>query len=166
MNAMRTIRVEKVVLNVGCGTKTKIDDAKAILERISGAKAVVISTAKRNTFNVPKNKPIGVKVTIRRDAPIFLQRILKGRESLAAGNFDDQGNFAFGIREYIDVPGVEYDPKVGMIGFDVCVTLERPGYRVKKKYLPRKVGRTHRITHDEALQFVRNNFQISIEDES
>ncbi len=164
MNAMRDIHIEKVVLNVGCGTKMKIDDAKQILENISGKKAIIIKTRKRNTFNVPKNKPIGVKVTIRKGAQEFLKRMFEAKETIKTGNFDSSGNFAFGIKEYIDIPGVDYDPKIGMIGFDVCVALERPGYRVKKKLLSSKVGAKHRITREEAADFVRKNFKVKVEE--
>ena len=39
----------------------------------------------------------------------------------------------FGIPEYINIPGIEYDPDIGIIGLEACVTLERPGFRIKKK---------------------------------
>lgn len=164
MNTMRSLRIEKIVLNIGCGTKTKIEDAKTVLERIAGSKAIIVKTAKRNTFNVPKNKPIGCKVTIRKDKEKFLNKMFEARESIKSSNFDNQGNFAFGIKEYIDVPSIEYDPKIAMIGFDVCVTLERPGYRVKKKYISSKVGKKHIISKEDALEFVKKNFNVKIEE--
>ena len=32
--------------------------------------------------------------------------------------FDEFGNLAFGIHEYIDIPGIEYDPKIGIMGLE------------------------------------------------
>lgn len=161
---MRNEKIEKITLNIGCGTKTSLDHAKIVLERISDRKVVITRTAKRTTFNVPKNKPIGCKVTIRKDTEDFLKRMLAAKENkLKESNFDSTGNFSFGIREYIDVPGTDYDPKIGVLGFDVCVTLERPGYRVKRKRLGQKLGKNHRITKEDAMKFVKDKFNVVIE---
>lgn len=162
---MRDIRIEKITLNMGCGTTTPLDQAKTILERVSKSKVVVTKTKKRTTFNVPKNKAIGCKVTIRKDSENFLRRMLLARENrLADGNFDSTGNFAFGVKEYIDVPDMDYDPKLKILGFDVCVTLERPGYRVKRKMLSAKIGKGHRIRKEEAINFVREHFGVKVEE--
>lgn len=161
---MRNIKISKVTLNIGCGTTTPIEQAKVILEKFAENKVVITKTSKRTTFNIPKNKPIGVKVTIRKNADEFLKRMLVAKENhLSSGNFDSTGNFAFGIKEYIDVQDVDYDPKLKILGFDVCVTLERPGYRVKKKMIASPVGKRHRITKDEAINFVKENFGIMVE---
>lgn len=153
---MRKIRIEKVVLNVGCGTKLNPEYAKIILERITGTKAVITKTKKRTTFNVPKNKAIGCKVTIRKNATEFLKRVIEAREnSLKSTSFDSGGNFSFGVKEYIDIPDMDYDPKIGLIGLDVCVSLVRPGYSIKHRALPGKVGAKHFIKKEEAIEFVR-----------
>ncbi|MBI2971961.1 MAG: 50S ribosomal protein L5 [Candidatus Aenigmarchaeota archaeon] len=162
---MKRIRIEKVVLNIGCGTTLPIENARTVIERVAGAKAVITKTKRRSTFNVPKNKPIGCKVTVRKGAEAFVKRLLESKENrLSPGNFDAYGNFAFGIREYIDIPGMEYDPKLGIVGMDVCVTLERPGYAVKRRRLPVPVGKKHRITHEEAMQFAKEKFGVQIEE--
>ncbi len=163
-NPMRQIRVEKIVLNVGCGTTKNIEHARTVLETISGSKCVITKTKRRNTFNVPKNKPIGCKVTIRKNVNEFLKKMLTAKEDmLKAENFDSTGNFAFGVKEYIDIPGMEYDPKIGIIGFDVCVSLERPGYSVKKRRIPSKVGKRHLIKKEEAMAFAKEKFGVVIE---
>lgn len=164
MNPMKKIRIEKVTLNVGCGTSLKPDNAKTILESVSERKAIITHSKKRSTFGVPKSTPIGCKVTVRKGADAFLKRLLVARDNrLKESNFDSSGNFSFGVKEYIDVPGMDYEPKIGIIGFDVAVTLERPGYRVKRRSLPKKVGRAHMITKEEAVRFVRENFATEIE---
>ncbi|MBI4170923.1 MAG: 50S ribosomal protein L5 [Candidatus Aenigmarchaeota archaeon] len=164
MNDMKKLRIEKITLNIGCGTKTNVEHAKKILEMFSNKKVVITKTKKRSTFNVPKNKPIGCKVTIRDDAEKVLRTLLEAKENkLLIHSFDSTGNFSFGIREYIDIPGMDYDPKIGILGMDVCVTLERPGYRIKRKRLAGKVGKSHLITQQEAVDFVREKFGVAIE---
>src|SRR5687768_3199297 len=109
---MKNIRVEKITLNVGCGTKMPIENARTVLTNFSGGKVVVTHTHKRSTFNVPKNKAIGCKITLRKDTDKHLKRLFEAKENkLSEKNFDNTGNFAFGIREYIDVPEMQYEPK-------------------------------------------------------
>ena len=164
MNINKKIKIEKIVLNIGCGTKRNIEHAKTIIEKISGKKPIITKTKKRSTFNVPKNKPIGCKVTIRKNIDSFLKRLLIAKENtLLESNFDNTGNVSFGIKEYIEIPGMDYDPKIGILGMDVCVTLERPGFRVKKKRITKPVGKKHRISKEEAIEFIKKNFGITIE---
>ena len=163
---MREVRIEKITLNVGCGVKTPIENARTILKNFSGGTVVVTKTKKRTTFNVPKNKAIGCKITLRNNTHTHLKRLLEARENhLKASSFDSTGNFSFGVKEYIDVPGMEYDPKLGAIGFDVCVTLERPGYSVKRKMLSSRIGKKHMITKDEAIDFMKNKFHTNVEEQ-
>jgi large subunit ribosomal protein L5 len=164
MNPMLDIRIEKIVLNIGCGTTHNLEHAKTILERVSESKSVITKTKKRSTFNVPKNKPIGYKVTIRKKVKELLKRLLEARENkLSASNFDETGNVSFGIKEYIDVPGLEYEPQIGILGFDVSVAMERAGYRVKRKKLSSKVGKKHKITKEEAIAFMKKEFGVVVE---
>jgi large subunit ribosomal protein L5 len=72
------------------------------------------------------------------------------------------GNFSFGIKEYIDLPGMKFDPDIGIFGMDVCVTLERRGYRVKRKRLKSKVGKKHLISKQEAIEWVKREFEVEI----
>lgn len=166
MNPMRKIRIEKVTINIGIGQPgPEVENAKKILERITGKKAVFTKTKRRTTFGVAKGRNIGVKVTLRKnEANIILKRLLGAKDNkLNEGNFDDNGNFSFGIEEYINIPGVKYDPDVGIIGMDVCVTLERPGYRIKRRSLKRsKIGKRHRITKAEAIEFAKNVLNVEV----
>ncbi|MCD6557788.1 MAG: 50S ribosomal protein L5 [Candidatus Aenigmarchaeota archaeon] len=156
-NPMRKIRIEKIVLNIGCGKDGNIENAKKILESLTGRKAVVTKTHKRTTFGVGRRRPIGVMVTVRKNAKELLMRLVEAVDKkLLVKNFDQFGNFSFGVEEYISVPGMNYDPKIGILGFDVCVTLERPGFSIKRKSLSKKVGKKHRISREEAMDFVRS----------
>jgi len=166
MNVMREIRLEKVTLNIGAGEAgPKLENAKKLIEKLSEKKVVVTRTHKRTSFGTAKNRPIGVKVTLRgRKAEEFLKTALQALENkLKASQFDENGNFSFGIKEYIHIPGMRYDPDIGIMGLDVCVTLERPGFRIKRrKVKPKKVGKKHRITKEESQEWVKKKFGVEI----
>ncbi len=162
---MREIRIEKVTLNMGCGKDVKPEHAKIILERLTGRKVVIVKTKRRNTFGVGKGKAIAAKITIRNNYDELIKRLLEAVDNkILKSSFDDNGNLSFGIKEYILIPGMEYDPELGILGMDVCITLERPGYSIKKKRLSKKVGKKHKITKEEAMEFLRNKYNIQIVD--
>ncbi len=162
---MKAVRLEKLTLNMGCGEPgPKLEKSRLIMERISGRKAVITIVRKRNTFGGTRGRPIGVKVTLRKQpAEELLRRLLRAADNtLAIRSFDATGNFSFGINEYINIQGVKYDPEIGILGLDVAVTLERPGYRIKRRSRrPTKVGKHHQLTREDAMAWARN-FGISI----
>ena len=167
MNKMREIRIEKVVINIGCGEAgEKLDRAKKLLESlITNRKIRTTKTHGRTTFGMPKARPIGMSVTLRRNAAVeFLKRALEAADNkIPKKSFDRQGNFSFGIKEHIAMPGVRYDPDIGIGGMDVCVRLERRGYRVLKKRNPSKISNSHRIKPEEAQEFMIKNFGAKVE---
>lgn len=163
---MHEIRIEKVTLNIGCGEAgEKLDKAKKLLENLTGKKVVLTKTHERTTFGTSKGRAIGVKVTLRKnEAKEFLKKALDAVDlKLSEKCFDSQGNFSFGIKEHIDLPGVRYDPEIGIYGMDVCVTLERRGFRVKRKRISHNIGKNHVITLQEARDWIINNFRVRIE---
>ncbi len=168
-NPMREIRLEKVTLNVGAGEAgPKLDKSKKLLEDLSGSRVVITHTRKRSTFGPAKGRPIGAMVTIRgARAREILERLLQAVDSkLKPGHFDTNGNFSFGIKEYIHIPGFKYDPDIGIIGLDVAVTLTRPGFRVSRRRLrPGKVGKKHRITPEEAMEWAKREFKVNVTEE-
>jgi large subunit ribosomal protein L5 len=164
---MRQIRVEKVTVNMGVGQSgEELRKAQQIIERITGSKAVQTKCrVKQPKWEIRPGLPIGLKVVLRNDKAIgFLKRALEAKDnSLSARSFDLHGNFGFGIREYIDIPGAQYDPALGIRGLDVLVTLERPGYRVKKRKMRRaKVGKRHSVRKEEAIGFVKEQFGVDV----
>ena len=169
MNKMREIRLEKLTLNMGAGESgPKVEKSKAIMEKITGAKVVVTRTEGRTTFGMAQKREIGVKATMRgKPAMELLKRLLEAVENkLKPSVFDSSGNFSFGIHEYIHIPGIKYDPDVGILGLDVAVTLERLGYRVKRKRIkPGKIGNTHRITPADAMEWVKKEFSVEVKEE-
>lgn len=164
---MKEIRIDKVTLNIGVGEAgDRLEKAKTLLERISG-KTVVQTTAKKRipTWNVRPGLAIGVKTTLRgKEAEEIFKRLLVAKENrIKPSHFDNEGNLSFGLEEYMHIPGVKYDPTLGVIGLNVCVTLKRKGgYRTKRKsYKSAKIGRRHRISKGEAEEFFKNKFDIT-----
>ena len=170
MNLMRTIKIEKVTLNIGAGKdQSRLEKGLILLNAIANATPIKTITNKRiQEWGLRPGLPIGCKLTLRKDkATKLLQRLFSAVDNkLNQNQFDDNGNVAFGIHEYIEIPGVKYDPKIGIMGLEVCVTLERPGYRIKRRRLMnRKIPARHRISKQEAIGFMTRNFSIMVEGE-
>ncbi|MFH0954933.1 MAG: 50S ribosomal protein L5 [Candidatus Micrarchaeota archaeon] len=168
-NLMRKIRIEKITVNMGVGEAgDALERAQTIMEKITGAKAVQTKAKIRlPTWEIRPGLPIGVKVTLRKQKALeFLKRALSARDNeLNSRVFDNRGNFGFGVKEYIDLPGVKYDPKLGVRGFDVLVTLERPGYRIKRRKLkPAGIGKKHAIAKQDAMDFLSGQFGVKFEE--
>lgn len=167
-NKMREILIEKVTVNIGVGAPgDKLDQAKSLLERLTNGTPVETHARRRDpVFKLRKGLPIGAKVTLRGpSAKTFLDKALNAkRRQLKSSNFDKQGNFAFGIHEYIDFPGAKYDPGIPMFGFDICVSLTRKGGRVAiRKLRSAKIGKHHRVTTDEAIDFAKSALSVKLE---
>jgi large subunit ribosomal protein L5 len=169
MADMREIIIEKVTVNIGVGAPgDKLDQAKSLLSRLTENRKPVETHARRRdpVFKLRKGLPIGAKVTLRGpSAKSFLEKALAAkRKLLKQSNFDKQGNFAFGVHEYIDFPGAKYDPGIAMFGFDVCVSLGRRGRRVNSRRLrSSKIGKAHRVTKEEAMEFAQSTLSVRLE---
>src|SRR3989339_680707 len=137
MNSMQELIVDKVTVNIGVGSPgERLEYASELLSRLTGRKPVETTAKKRNpVFKLRKGLPIGVKVTLRgKNAIDFVTKGLAANKNhLSSKAFDKLGNFSFGVREYIDFPGAKYDPKIGMMGFDICVTIAKKGARVARR---------------------------------
>ena len=82
---------------------------------------------------------------------------------VSKSSFDVRGNFAFGLKEHIEIKGVKYDPDIGIFGMDVCVSVNRPGQRVKiRRRENRPVGPKHVLTPEESMVFVRQTLGVEI----
>ena len=164
---MRTIRIAKVVLNIGVGRSGEaIERARRVIEDIVKQKASSRKAKKSiRDFGVRKGEPIGMMVTLRGEKAMeILALLLKAREDkVPSTSFDDFGNCSFGIKEHIEIPGVRYSPEIGIFGMNVSAVLDRPGFRVSKRSrAPGKVGKSHRITRDESIDFFKRNFGIEV----
>ncbi len=163
-------RVHSVTLHICPGRGGEIlQKASSILEELSSQKPV-IHRAKRTirNFGIRKGEPIAVSVTIRgKRALEILDRIVEGvGRRIKASSFDEFGNFSFGIKEHIDIPGIKYKAEIGVFGMDVNVALERAGYRVKRRRVKRShIPRKHLISKEEAIVFAKNYLNLEIVEE-
>jgi len=166
-NPMRKIRISKVTVNIGVGKSGEpLEKAKKVLQQITGQTPSSRKAKKTvKDFGIRIGEPIGCIVTLRGEKAIgFLRTSLAAvNNRLKESSFDEFGNFAFGIKEHIEIPKTRYVPELGIFGMDVTVTLERPGYRIKRRsYHRSKVGASHLIDKSEAMNFVRQSFGLEI----
>ncbi len=164
---MKKISLEKVVLNMGVGRSgDAIEIAKKALDQISGKKSCARDAKEtQRDWGVRKGEPIGVAVTVRgEDAKALLKRLFEAKGNQVNGRaFDDFGNYSFGIREHIDIPGVKYDPQIGILGLGISVTLTRPGYGIRKRSKHKaSIGKKHIIKNQEAKDYLTKKFGVTV----
>ena len=167
MNSMKEISVDKITLNIGAGKdQAKLEKGIKLITNIAGRAPVKTFTRKRiQEWGLRPGLPIGCKLTLRKSGALeLLKRLLDAKDnSLQPSNFDNEGNISFGIHEYIDVPGVKYDPDIGIMGFQVCITLKRKGFRIKNRALKKRtIPKKHRIQKEAALEFMKKAFNLSV----
>jgi len=139
-NDMQIPRLDKIVLNMGVGEAVadskKIKSAHDDLMMIAGQKPVITKARKSIAgFKVREEMPLGVKVTLRRERMYdFLDRLItvampriRDFRGVRPTSFDGRGNYAFGIKEHIVFPEIEYDKVDQIWGMDVIIaTTARP----------------------------------------
>lgn len=161
------IVIDKVTINLGCaGDEGAIERAKKLLIMLTDEKKPVVTVSKRrSTFGIAKGEPVGVKKTLRgKAAAEFLKLALGGVENRLKGSqFDSEGNFSFGVKEYIEMPGVKYKYEIGMLGFDVAVSLRRAGFRISRRRIQKgKISTKHKIKKEESMEWAKKNFGVEI----
>jgi large subunit ribosomal protein L5 len=168
-HAMKAIRLEKTVVNIGVGDAgERLLKAEKVLKMVTGKKPVrtVAKTTNRD-LGIRQGMQIGCKVTLRgKEAEEFVKKAFWIRENrIATYSFDPEGNFSFGIQDYTDFPGMKYDPEIGIFGMDVTNSIGRAGKRVqRRKILRAKLPTRHRVTKKEGIEFVRSKFGVEVVD--
>jgi len=133
-SVMQIPKIEKVVINVGCGEAR--DNAKVLeavvkdLTAITGQKAI-ITIAKKSVanFKVREGMPVGAKVTLRGDKMWeFMDRLfnvalprVRDFHGINPNSFDGRGNYALGIKEQLIFPEIEYDKIDKIRGMDIVI---------------------------------------------
>lgn len=140
--------------------------ARKALDQISGKKSSARNAKEtQRDWGVRKGEPIGAAVTVRgKDAIELAKRLFEAKGHKVNGkSFDNFGNYSFGIKEHIDIPGVKYDPQIGILGLGISITLTRPGYgvRTRSKHKAR-VGKKHVIKNQEAKDYLVKEFGVTI----
>lgn len=160
-------KIEKVVVNLNVGKSGEpLEKAAKVLKELTDQDPVKKKAKKTiRDFGIREGEPIAAVVTLRKQKAIdFLNKVLPVIDNkISRSSFDKQGNFAFGIKEHIEIAGVRYEPDVGIFGMDVCVTMGRPGYRVKiRRRQKATVGRKHVLTPEESVVFMKEAFGVEI----
>src|SRR5664279_1999370 len=168
MNQMEGVKIAKATVNIGVGESgERLARAESLIVNIMGQKPVrTISKVTNPEFGIRRGQPIACKVTLRNEkADKAVKMVLDGiGNNLKASQFDAQGNVAFGIEEHIDIPGMRYDPDIGIFGMNVAVTFEKPGYRIKRRKIQhKKVPNKHQVTKEETMEFMKQEFHVEIE---
>ena len=134
-NVMEVPKIQKITLNMGVGEATqdkkKVTAAAEEMELIAGQKPVITKAKKSIAqFKLREGMPIGAKVTLRRERMYeFLDRLVnialprvRDFRGLNPKSFDGRGNYAFGIKEQIIFPEINYDRIDKVRGMDILVT--------------------------------------------
>ncbi|MEO9573324.1 MAG: 50S ribosomal protein L5 [Tateyamaria sp.] len=134
-NDMQIPRLDKIVLNIGCGAEAVRDSKKAKsaqedLTAIAGQKALT-TTAKKSIagFRVREDMPLGAKVTLRGDRMYeFLDRLItiamprvRDFRGVPGKSFDGRGNYAMGLKEHIVFPEIDFDKVDETWGMDIVI---------------------------------------------
>ena len=159
---MRQIKIEKIVLSVG-GIGEHLEKGFKIIEILTGKKPAKMRTKKRiPSLEIRPNLEVGAVSTIRKNLEEFLKRMLAAIDNNLNKSQISENNFSFGIKEYIEIPGIEYQRDVGIVGLDVTVVFKRAGRRVGLKKIKRgKISRRQKITKEEIIKFMEENFQTN-----
>jgi len=166
-NRMLKPRIDKVVVNISVGKSGEpLEKAAQVLKELTSqnpCKRKAKQTIRE--FGIRKGEPIACVVTLRKQrATEFLKKVLPVIDNKISQNcFDKYGNFSFGIKEHIEIPGVKYEPEIGIFGMDISVSFSRPGYRVRKRRRGKaKIGSKHILTMGEAVVFVRDSLGLEV----
>ena len=134
-NDMQIPRLDKIVLNIGCGAEAVRDSKKAKtaqedLTTIAGQKAVITKAKKSIAgFRVREDMPLGSKVTLRGDRMYeFLDRLItvampriRDFRGVSGKSFDGRGNYATGIKEHLIFPEINFDKIDENWGMDIVI---------------------------------------------
>ena len=166
-NIMLKPRIEKVTVNLSVGKSgAPLEQAVTVITQLTNQKPSKRKAKKTiREFGIRKGESIACLVTLRNEkAEEFLRKAFYAIDKkLSKYCFDSQGNFSFGIKEHIDIPGTKYVPELGIHGMDVSVSLGRPGYRIKRRHrVKSKIGKDHLLTSDEAIQFIKDEFDVEV----
>ena len=134
-NTMQVPKLVKVVVNMGVGEAAQqskaLDGALADMELITGQKPIVTKAKTSiSNFRLREGQAIGAKATLRGNRMYeFLDRLInialprvRDFRGLNKKSFDGKGNYAFGIKEHIIFPEINYESVTDIWGMDVVIS--------------------------------------------
>ncbi len=163
---MQEIEIEKMVLNCG-GTEDKLEKSIKLLKMITGKEKIyqVKSTRRIPAFGISPGKKSGCKITLRNKKEItdLLKRFFIAEDNQILNRKIVENQFSFGINEYIEIPGLEYNRDIGILGFEISVVFKRKGKRVKMKKIKQgKYPKRQNVTKEEIIQFLTKKFGVEV----
>ena len=163
-NPMQEIVMEKVVLSVG-GIADNLEKGYKLLKMLTGRNPAKMMSRKRiPALGVRPGLEIGAVVTIRKNLNEFLGKMLTTIDNKLRKKQISENSFSFGVKEYIEIPGFEYQRDIGIRGLDVTVTFKRAGRRVKlRKIKQGRIPRRQNVSKEEIIKFMEENFDTEIE---
>lgn len=170
MNPMQNIEIEKMILHCG-GTEDKLDKSVKLLEMITKSVGInnkifiVRSTKRIPAFGISPGKKSGAKITIRDTKKIheLIERFLIAIESTIKKKQITTNQACFGVHEYIEIPGLEYNRDIGILGFEVMLIFKRKGKSVRLRKIKRgKYPVKQDVTPEEIINYLNNNFKLEI----
>ena len=165
-NPMQKIEIEKMVLNCG-GTEDKLEKSIKLLKMITKDRKIyqIKSTRRIPAFGISPGKKSGCKVTIRDKKEIIelLKRFFAALDNEIKEKQITENHVSFGVQEYIEIPGLEYDRDIGILGFEASLVFKRKGKRVKiKKIKKGKYPKKQNVTKEEIKDFLIKHIGLEV----
>ena len=133
-NVMDIPKLEKIVINIGVGEATEntktVDAAASDLEAITGQKPMICKAHKSlAAWKIREGMPLGCKVTLRGERMYeFLDRLInialprvRDFRGISSTSFDGRGNYAFGVKEQLIFPEIDFEKIDRVRGMDIIV---------------------------------------------
>jgi len=161
---MRDIKMDKIVLSIS-DVGEALDRGVKLLESITGKKAIKMASKKRiPSLGVKPGLEVGCLVTLRgKQAEDMLGRLLASVDNKLGRKQISENSFSFGIKEYIEIPGMAYQRDIGIMGLDVSVAFVRAGKRVVIKKIKRgRLPKKQRVSREEIIAFMENKFNAKM----
>lgn len=164
MESKERFYIEKIVLSVA-GTAEKLDRGVKLLSMLSEMKPKKLASRKRiPSLGVRPGLETGAKVTIRKNkiTPL-LKRLLAAESNELKESQFTSNHFSFGIHEYIEIPGVEYQRDLGILGLNVTVDFVRAGKRVERKKIKRgRIPRRQEVAKEEIIEYMKKHYNVNV----
>jgi len=165
-NKMREIDIERVILHCG-GSGDKLDKGVKLLSVISGSKIMKTKSSKRiPALGVRPGLELGCMTTLRREkAKQLLKRLLVAVDNTLSRKQIRENHFSFGIKEYIEIPAMEFIREVGIAGLTVTVVFVRKGKRVERRKIKTgKIPKKQSVSAEEIIKYMEDKFNLKLKE--
>jgi len=159
---MKDMKIEKVILSVGA-TGDQLEKGFKLLKMLSGRQPIKTKSKKRiPSLGVRPGLEIGAMVTIRKNPEEILKKMLLAIDNAIKKKQVSENNFSFGIKEYLEIPGVEYNREIGIMGLDITVVFKKMGKRVKLRKIKKgRFPKRQMVSKEEIIKFMEDKFQTN-----